>query len=172
MKYAVPSCLIILCLPLAAFAQEDASSRPAIDLEKSFWSGWKFSTDGENFEKVGVSGTALRAAMEGNAAAQAKMDAYRTSNVTAVIAASAGAFFIGWPLGASLAQSEWKDEHTTMLIIGSGLTAVGVIFGASATRQLQDAVEIYNGEDVSLRLGLPPPSATGMSAGAALSIRY
>jgi hypothetical protein len=68
----------ILMMVTVAHAQERK-----IELKKSFWSGWKYSIDGSEFKKVGMTGSDLAAVMNSNPSAVDEMNTYRTRRITA-----------------------------------------------------------------------------------------
>jgi hypothetical protein len=122
-----------------------------IALKTSFWNGWQFSTNGGmSYEKVGISGTSLRTAMEGNEAAQAEMGKYNTNSTFATITGMPAGFLIGWPLGGYLASGEWEEQWTTWYTIGVPLAIVSTIFTAAAKTNVKRAVSIYNDEEQSI----------------------
>lgn len=133
--------LVVLGLLLIFCVQINAE----ITLKNSLFGGWKYSTDGWNYNKVGNSGKALRWEMEGNWLAQWHMDKYRTQKSWELISSIPGGFLIGWPVGEAVAGGEWKDYHTTMVIIGAPLALFSVIMGSAANRNLKKAVRIFNG---------------------------
>jgi hypothetical protein len=132
----------ILCCCASVFGE--------ITLKKNFFTGWKFSTDGTTYQKVGFSGTKLHDAMAGNEEAQKRMRSYKSGKTWAAITGWPGGFLLGWPAGASLAGKDWNDTYTTMVIIGAPLTIASIIFEATATSNLKKAVKIYNEGDKSV----------------------
>jgi hypothetical protein len=126
-----------------AFPQE-------ITLKNNFFTGWKYSFDGSEYHKVGVSGRSLHDAMEGNAPAQEEMRKYKSAKTTATVFGIPGGFLIGWPLGATLAGKEWNDTYTGMVIAGGAMGIISLVFESSATGHLKKAVSIYNGEEQAL----------------------
>jgi hypothetical protein len=116
-----------------------------ITLKKSFFTGWKYSTDGINFSKVGYSGKGLSNAMYGDQEAQSEMGKYKSLMTVSLIAAVPGGFLIGWPIGAYIGSSDWKDGYTTMEIVGGSLAVVSMVLESSATSHMKKAVEVYNG---------------------------
>ena len=125
-----------------------------ITLKKSFFSGWKYSTNGMDFHKVGNNGTTLYNYMDGNAAAQEHMNKYKSGKSWAMITGIPGGFLVGWPLGGYAGNGVWKDSYTPMLLIGIPLGIISMIAEHSATKNLKEAVNIYNGEELSISMKL------------------
>lgn len=117
-----------------------------IELKNSFFGGWKYSTDGVTFNKVGYSGRGLYDAMEENEAAQKQMLAYKSHMTVAVVTGTPGGILIGWPLGGAIVGG-WKDSYTTMIVIGTPLAIISTVYEISAKSHLKKAVRIYNGEE-------------------------
>jgi|GEM_PF-2682814 len=136
-----------------------------ITLKNSFFGGWKYSLDGAFYHKVGYSGAELRGAMEGNEAAQAQMDKYKTYKIWSAVTGAPAGFLIGWPLGGYIASGEWKDSYTTMYIVAAPLFVASAAFEMSATSKLKKAVRIYNGEEQGANAYLPRPHVFVSSEG-------
>jgi len=145
-----------------------------ITLKKNFFTGWKYSVDGWEFKKVGFSGSSLYFKMEGNEEAQLHMKKYKSAKTWELVTAIPGGFLVGWPLGAYLGSGgEWKDSYTTMIIIGVPLGLVSLVFESLATRNLKEAVKLFNGESESLglRLNFESPEA-GRAITVFLGLKY
>jgi hypothetical protein len=139
MRKTVIACLVLILIAGSLSAQD-------IKLKKSFWSGWKYSVGGLEYEKVGMTGASLRNEMEGNPEAQAEMDIYKGRKARAAITGWSGGLLVGWPLGASIAGAEWTDSYTVMMACGVPLCLISMLLEHSATQHLKEAVRIYNGE--------------------------
>lgn len=144
--------IVLLILTVMLCTQVSAE----IILKKSFFGGWKYSTDGVEYRKVGMSGGDLRYEMAGSEEAQTHMEKYKTANTWAAVTGIPGGFLVGWPLGGYLGSGgEWPDSYTTMIVIGAPLAIISMVFESSAGRNLKKAVGLYNdGEDQSLGLKL------------------
>ncbi|MFQ5500190.1 MAG: hypothetical protein ACE5FH_11020 [Candidatus Zixiibacteriota bacterium] len=133
-----------------------------ITLKHGFFAGWKYSTDGVQFKKVGRSGDGLYWEMEGNEKAQAHMKKYKKGMTWATVTAVPGGFLIGWPIGGYIGSGgEWKDSYTTMMIIGAPLAVVSTLLEGSAKRHLTKAVDLYNRDESSIgfMLNIKPAGA-------------
>ncbi len=124
-------------------------SAEEITLKKTFFSDWKYSTDGQKFKGVGLSGTSLRELMADNDEAVAEMNVYKSRKVWMAVLGWPGGFMAGWACGAAIAGN-WKDSDGVLLGVGVSMMVVSAIFEASATRHLKKAVSIYNGDDQEL----------------------
>ncbi len=120
-----------------------------ITLKKSFWSGWQYSVDGVHYANVGVSAGELKQVVNGNPDAVAQLDSYKSNKLASEIIGIPSGLAVGWPLGAVIAGSEWKDAYTIMLGVGIPLGAVSMILDAASTRHLKKAVDLYNDTDSS-----------------------
>ncbi len=164
----IASILIILTASMAS-AQE-------ITLKKSFWSGWRYSTGDMEWHKIGVLGEQLMNAMAENDAAVAEMRKYRSRRVLGYITGIPAVIVTTWSTVTYISHSPWKDEHTTMLVIGVPLLIVAWVCEASADRALQRAVRIYNGDDMSFGLEInvprPLPAQTDQTLTVSLSWRF
>jgi hypothetical protein len=141
---------LIFALPFVVLIFAGTAFPQQITLKNNFFTGWKYSFDGSDYHKVGVSGSSLHDAMEGNAPAQEEMLKYKSSKTTATVFAIPGGFLIGWPLGATLAGKEWNDTYTGMIIAGGVMGIVSMVYESWATGHLKKAVSIYNGEEQAL----------------------
>ena len=146
-KFLSCTILFVLIFSLQVSAEK-------IHIKKTFFGGWKYSTDSIEYKGVGNSGTGLYNLMEGNADAQDQMLRYKKNKTWAAVTGIPGGFLVGWPLGGYAGSSEWKDGYTTMLIVGIPLSIVSLITEASATKNLKNAVKIFNGEESSLSMSL------------------
>jgi len=140
--------VFVVVLVFACFA-----SAKEITLKKSFFTGWKYSVDGEDFQKVGFTGSSLRYEMEGNDAAQREMDTYKSRKIMAAVTGWPGGFLIGWPIGGAIANG-WKDSYNVMLAVGVPLTIISTVYEISANDHLKKAVRIYNGEEQVIYFGI------------------
>ncbi len=131
-----------------------ATASAEITLKKNFFTGWKFSTDGTKYQKVGFSGTKLYDAMVGNEAAQKRMKSYKTAKTWSAITGIPGGALIGWPIGGYIGGGEWKDGYTEMIIVGGALAVISTIFETTATSNLKKAVKIYNEGNTSVSFKL------------------
>lgn len=130
-----------------------SSACAEITLKKGFFSGWKYSIDGQTFTKVGYTGSRLYDEMEGHQEAQARLLQYRSAKSWALVSGIPGGILLGWPLGAYAGSGgEWEDSYTTMIIVGGSLAVVSMILEATATRHLKEAVALYNGDERKLGL--------------------
>ncbi|MCM2278423.1 MAG: hypothetical protein NDJ89_10145 [Oligoflexia bacterium] len=75
-------------------------------------------------------------------ASKEKMPGFRTYNTLGLILGSIGGAMIGWQLG--LAASDGTPNWNTAYI-GGGVAAVGIVFGALASRELGAGVDAFNG---------------------------
>ena len=139
---------VLLILALAA-----TSTAGEITLKKNVFTGWKYSTDGENFKRVGMSGKSLSEIMAGNDAAVVEMNKYRNRSEWATIFAWPGGFMLGWACVSALTDN-WKDYDNYLLGAGVVMVSLSTFFEGSATRHLKEAVSIYNGEDQALMFDL------------------
>jgi hypothetical protein len=130
-------------IALAVLLATASAHADQIKLKKNFFTGYKYSVDGGDYRKVGFSGKELRAVMEGNEAAQARMDKYKSRKTASAVAGIPGGFMTGWVIGGSLA-GDYKDAYTPMLIIGIPLCIVSGVLEGSANSHLKQAVEAYN----------------------------
>ena len=161
----------LLCVLVVVLVCSTVSAE--IQLKKTFFGGWKYSTDGVEYHSVGMSGTGLYNEMSGNEAAQAKMDSYKKNATLSMLTAIPGGFLVGWPLGGYIGSSEWKDGYTTMMMIGVPLSIVSIVTETAAKRNLKEAVSIYNGETTALSLGLKyQPTINGQDNNLLFSVSY
>jgi hypothetical protein len=147
---------IILVSAVLCLVAGSANGKEII-LKNSFFGGWKYSLDSMFYHKVGYSGAELRRAMEGNEAAQAQMDKYKTYKVWASVTGAPAGFLIGWPSGSYIAGGEWKDSYTTMYVVAAPLLVASITFEMTATSKLKKAVRIYNGEEQGANAYVPLP---------------
>lgn len=138
---------LTVIITATAIIMTATASGQEIILKNNFFTGWHYSLDGVKFHKVGISGKTLRYAMEGNEAAQAEMDGYKSRKTTSTVFGYIGGFLLGWPLGGSIAGREWDDTYTAMAVGGGALAIVSFVFDGSASNHLKKAVRIYNGEE-------------------------
>lgn len=131
--------MVLLCLASCVHAGH-------IELKNSFFSGWKYSTDGITFNKVGTSGKGLHDAMAGNEPAQKHMLVYKSRMTMALVFGYPGGFLVGWPIGGAL-FGDWKDSYTVMMAIGVPLAVISAVYESSAKSHLKKAVKVYNGEE-------------------------
>ncbi|MBL1214660.1 MAG: hypothetical protein HND52_14995 [Ignavibacteriae bacterium] len=114
-----------------------------IILKKSFFSGYKYSTDSVNYVDLDVDN--LEEIMSDNEESLDLLNSYTTNSTVSKIFGYLGGFLIGWPLGGYLGSGgEWKDGYTTMLIVGGGLTLASIIFESIADNKLEESVSKYN----------------------------
>lgn len=161
MKRVMPTIIAFLLLVTAVQAQEQK-----VELKKTFWSGWKYSVDGSDFKKVGMSGKDLIEVMNGNEAAVAEMEIYRSRMTLGMVTGIIGGGLVGWPLGASLGGDDWNDTYTGMIVVGGIFSTISLISNASGTNHLKKAVSVYNGDETSLGFDFQyrlSPNATGSS---------
>ena len=133
---------IIIVLASATAAQE-------ITLKYTFFGGWKYSTDGEKFKGVSMSGNELCTIMEGNDAALAEMKAYKKRKIWGAVCGWPGGILCGWGVGAGL-RDDWTESDKIILGTGLGLMVITGLIEGSASRRLKKAVSIYNGEGQAL----------------------
>ncbi|MBL1215613.1 MAG: hypothetical protein HND52_19760 [Ignavibacteriae bacterium] len=115
----------------------------SIFLKKSFFSGYKYSTDSISYVDLDVDN--LEEIMSNNEESLDLLNSYTTNSTVSKIFGYPGGFLIGWPLGGYLGSGgEWKDGYTTMLIVGGGLTLVSIIFESIADNKLEESVSKYN----------------------------
>ena len=142
MRVAVCSALLILIV--SVLAPLNSASAKELMLQRSFWSEWKYSHDGMNFEKIGWLGRDLRAELEGNPAAQAEMSAYGSNHVLAEVLGAAGGG-LGVAAGFRIIDEDELDDVSIGLLIGGAVFAiVGGVLEISATNHLLKAVHLYN----------------------------
>ncbi|MDH3890155.1 MAG: hypothetical protein OEV49_03650 [candidate division Zixibacteria bacterium] len=160
-------CITVLILTLMFSSQVSAE----IMLKKSLLSGWKYSVDGGEYQKVGMSGGDLRYELGGNDEAMAYMDKYESANTWAAVTGIPGGFLVGWPLGGYIGSGgEWKDSYTTMVAIGAPLSIISMVLESSAGRNLKKAVGLHNDaetQSLGLKLNLQPHTE-----GLLLSLKY
>lgn len=145
-KITLTTVLMLIFAASLAFADE-------ILIKKSFFSGWKYSLDGENYETVGFSGKSLKEFMKGNDAAQGEMEHYKTSNIMAVTVLIPCVALGTYSIIEDFDSDDKKTDIGIRLII-IGLCVVGLIFDHSASEHLKKAVEIYNDDKASLGLNI------------------
>jgi hypothetical protein len=114
-----------------------------IFLKKSFFSGYKYSTDSVNYVDMDIDN--LKEIMVDNEESIDLLNSYTTNSTVSKIFGYPGGFLIGWPLGGYLGSGgEWKDGYTTMLLVGGGLTLASIIFESIADNKLEESVSKYN----------------------------
>ena len=126
--------LIVLCQTVSA---------GEIVLKKSFWTGWKYSIDGQNFTGVGYFGSNLLEVMEADDEALDHMYKYKTIRNWALVTGIPGSLLVGW-VAAEATMGDWSDDDKTLLAIGAPLWITSIILEASATNHLKKGVRIYN----------------------------
>jgi len=138
--------ILILMLAVTASAE--------ITLKQSFFAGWKYSTDGETYHRVGFLAGSLKDVISSNPEALELLDSYPYYKIPATIFAGAGVCVIGIALIQYIDKDEWRDRYTTMLIVGGICEAISIIISDSATNKLKSAVEIYNNEEAEKQLDI------------------
>lgn len=144
-----------------------------VSVKKSFWSGWQYSTNGIDYDKVGVSATKLKFVMADNELAIAKLNAYSSNQMAANIFGSISGGMIGWWLGGEIANK--TDNNPTLAYAGLVLMVPMIILEAAASSNLKEAVELYKDKApaYSLNLGrLPTVNRTQKHFGLLLSYQF
>ncbi len=131
-------------------------------LKQSFFSGWKYSTNGVDYEKVGMSASGLRMVMGDNEEAQQHLSSYKSSKTTAMILGilGAGTASVAGYLAGSQEDDEDKDNTTPLVLL---IASVPLLMGAgaaevSATNHLLEAVRLHNNESRGAPSSLLPDS--------------
>ena len=75
----------------------------------------------------------------------------KTNNVLGGGFGFVGGFFIGWPIGESIAGS--SSPTWELAAVGGGLLVVGIVFSANTGRRLREAVQLYNQEAAAFHSG-------------------
>jgi hypothetical protein len=137
-------CSVLLTLIVAVSAPLDGAAAEELMLQRSFWSGWKYSHDGTNFEKIGTWGRDLRAEFEGNPTAQAEMSAYGSNHIWSGVLGAAGG---GLAIAAAFKiddEDEFDGTSIGLLTGGAVLAIISGVLEISATNHLLKAVHLYN----------------------------
>ena len=114
-----------------------------IFLKSSFFSGHEYSIDSVNYENIDTD--KLKELIGDNVESIELLNSYSTNTTISKVFGYPGGFLIGWPLGGYLGSGgEWKDGYTTMLLIGSGLVIVSIVFESIANNKLEESVSKYN----------------------------
>lgn len=133
----------------------DAAPLTEITLKKSFWTGWKYSLDGEKYESVGITGTSLSLAMEGSTRALDEMKSYRSKKILSTIIDGTGSGLATWSvIDWAVGDDDWDNTNSILLGVGLGLSVAGSVIDAVATSHLKQAVLIFNGKSSAWSLGL------------------
>jgi hypothetical protein len=144
--------LILITLGMV-FMLTGISAAGEITLKKNFFTGWKFSTDGQHYKNVGRTGKSLRLAMEGNELAQGEVDIYKKRMTLAAVTGWPGGFLVGWSIGDAI-FGEWDSTNEILLAIGLPLGIVSTVAEVSGNKHLKKGVSIYNGEEQTLLLDM------------------
>lgn len=140
--YLLTLVFIFTNLPLEAEAQ--------IELSDKSWSGWHFSVDSSEFQKVGINGGALYTIMECSEEAQAEMKRYKKNKTLSVALAFPSGGAIGVVLGDYFTGNNWTDVHTKVILFAIPVTIVSILLESASTRNLKKAVKYYNGYEDSV----------------------
>ena len=144
--------ILLLFLILLISVTSSMTFADEITLKNNFFTGWHYSVDGINYDKVGNTGTRLYFYMEGNDSAQQHMLIYKSRKTMELVFAIPGGFLMGWPLGAAISGDEWNDAYTVMIVAGVPLAIASTMFNISATNHLKQAVKIYNSDTQAIIL--------------------
>ncbi len=121
-----------------------AADAQGILIQRSFWSGWKYSVDGDDLRGVGSKGEALRAELAGNGPALAELDGYGSKRVwSQIIGAGAGGIAIA-SVYYSLDNDEWDAQAIAMAAGSAVLSMVAGYLSTAANNHLIRAVHLHN----------------------------
>ncbi|MEW6052011.1 MAG: hypothetical protein AB1644_13235 [Candidatus Zixiibacteriota bacterium] len=136
---------VLLLIFIAILGGTSTINAKHIYLKKTFFGGWKYSTDSLQFKGVGFSGNGLRNEMSDNQDAVSEMSSYKSQKTWALVTGIPGGFLVGWATGSAIA-GKFESTEQTMLAVGAPLFIASIVFEATANRHMKRAVAIYNGE--------------------------
>jgi hypothetical protein len=171
--------LILSTLTLVALTVSfsfDSAQSAEIELKHSFWSGWRYSVDGMQWESVGMSGESLRALMEGDDEAQEEMRLYKSYKIKSLIT---GISTAGLSITGALLYYDDKEWEATEISLLAGGIVMGIItsyFENSALNHLLKAVHLYNfGEptsSISSALDNYPIARESKGVGVSIALKF
>jgi len=133
--------LAVVLLALSVASQ--AAAQP-VQIDRSFFTGWRYSTDGKNYMKVGSGAKDLRLVMGDYRVCLAELNSYQSHVTAAKITGLTSAFLIAFPLISNGISGDWGKGSTPMILVGIGFGAFSVALEASGSRSLKNAVRLYN----------------------------
>ncbi len=139
--HLILSTLLIAIFLISAAATADAQS---VTIKRTFFTGWKYSTDGETYHKVGAGADDLMTVMEDHRVCVAALRSYRAHSIAAKMTGLTSAALITFPLISGAITGEWSEGLTPMMIVGLGFGALSLALDASGSGSLKQAVRIYN----------------------------
>ncbi|MBD3298381.1 MAG: hypothetical protein GF341_06985, partial [candidate division Zixibacteria bacterium] len=102
-RQLIVSILLIAVFLISAAATADAQS---VKIKRSFFSGWKYSTDGETFHNVGSGADDLMTVMGEHRVCVAALSSYRAHSIAAKMTGLTSAALITFPLVSGVITGE------------------------------------------------------------------
>lgn len=161
--------LAVLALVLAISAEASAQQ---MQIDRSFFTGWRYSVDGENYMKVGSGARDLREVMGEYRVCVAELNSYQSHVTAAKITGLTSAFLIAFPLITNSITNDWSKGSTPMILVGAGFGVFSIALEASGSRSLKNAVRLYNRYNTRYQAHTPEESYLSSSSPTQLTLRF
>ncbi|GAB4321009.1 MAG: hypothetical protein Kow0074_11710 [Candidatus Zixiibacteriota bacterium] len=135
---------VILLVAVILTTSAVASHAQQVTIKRSFFTGWKYSTDGKTFHKVGAGADDLMLVMEDHRVCVSALRSYRAHSAAAKMTGLTAVALIAFPLISDAIGGEWSNGSTPMIMAGLGFGALSLALEESGSRNLKQAVRIYN----------------------------
>ena len=161
----------VIGLALLLTFAADASAQP-LQIDRSFFTGWRYTMDGENYLKVGSGARDLREVMGEYRVCVAELNSYQSHVTAAKITGLTSVFLIAFPLVTNSISGDWSKGSTPMILVGVGFGAFSIALEASGSRSLKNAVRLYNRYNARYQAHSPEQTLITPSSGQQLTLRF
>ena len=135
---------IIVIFVIFAALMASSSHAGGLTVQRTFFTSWKYSVDGETYHKVGTQADDLRLMMTDYRACVSALNSYRSHMTAAKVTGAVTLLLLGYVTVSALRGGEWADGYTPAAIVGVSVGLASVALEASGSRSLKRAVRIYS----------------------------
>lgn len=168
---AIRGLATVVGLALVLSMATNASAQP-LQIDRSFFTGWRYSMDGENYMKVGSGARDLREVMGEYRVCVAELNSYQSHVTAAKVTGLTSVFLITFPLITNSITNDWSKGSTPMILVGIGFGAFSIALEASGSHSLKNAVRLYNRYNTRYQAHTPEESYLNSPSASQLTFRF